>query len=141
MGTKIKNIKTKEEIPRNMVIFIVSALQKEGYCVKTNLIKRSNGISGRISRKYGNYIPDIFAFRGVNDILVIEFETCASISSRENENKWKVLSSKPGLDFHVIVPPNCMEKAQFKSRIKNIPVKIHCINNWKNIFELRELAK
>lgn len=142
MGTKIRNTKTGEEIPRNILASIVGTLQKDGYYVKTNLINHPNRTSGRISRKYGNYIPDILAFRGTKDIMVIEFETCGSISSRENENKWKVISSKPGLDFHIVVPLKCMEKAQFKSRIKNIPVKIHCINNWKSIFEFNgELAK
>ncbi len=138
MGTKIKNIKVREEIPKNTVISIVNILQKEGYYVKTNITEGQNKISGRMFRKYGNYIPDIFAFRGINDIMVIEFETCASVSSPKNENKWKLLSSKPGLDFHIIVPFNCMEKARFKSRIRNIPVKIHCINNWEHIFEFKK---
>ncbi len=138
MSTKIKNIAAREEIPRNMVTSIVNTLQKEGYYVKINITRGQNKTSGRMFRKYGNYIPDIFAFRGINDVMVIEFETCANISSPKNENKWKVLSSKPGLDFHVVVPLNCVEKARFKSRIKNIPVKIHCINNWESIFELKE---
>lgn len=133
MGIKINNIKTGEVIPRNIVMSIVDTLQKDGYYVKTHLLKRSH--TCRISGKYGIYTPHIFAFKGANDIRAIEFETCASISSHENENKWKVLSSKPGLDFHIIVPLNCMERAQFKSRIKNIPVKIHCIDKWKNIFD------
>ncbi len=138
MRTKIKTTRAREDIPRNTVTSIVNKLQKEGYHVKTNIMKGQNRIARGISRKYGSYTPDIFAFRGINDIMVIEFENCANISSHEIENKWKLFSSKPGLDFHIIVPLNCMEKARYKSRVRNIPVKVHCINNWKHIFELKE---
>lgn len=141
MVAKIKNSKI-EDVPKNVVTSIVSKLQKEGYSVKTNLTPQQNRISRVISLKYGSYAPDIFAFKGMNKTIAIEFENSTSIASYENEKKWKVLSSKPGLDFHVIVPPNCIEKAKVKSRIKNIPVKIHCIKTLQNTLEFNmELSK
>ncbi len=134
MYTTIKNKKTKENVSGSMVTSIRDTLQKEGYCVKTNF-RYPNRISSPIPIKFGNYIPDIFAYKSINDIIIIDFENCGNILSSKNENKWKSLASKPGLDFHIIVPPCCREKAQLKSKIKNIPVKIHCANDWKNSLE------
>ena len=130
----IKNTKKRQKIQENMKASIVSMLQKDGYHVKTNL-KYFNNVFGRMQTKYGKYTIDIFAYKGNNDILVVEFEDCVNILSRENENKWKYLISKPGLDLHIIVPFSCKEKAYIKSRIKNIPLEIHCDTDWKNIFE------
>lgn len=141
MVAKIKNSKT-ESVPRSVVTSIVSKLQKEGYSVKTRINQCQNRIPCGVYPKYENYTPDIFAFKGMNNIVIIEFENSTSITSSENENKWKVLSSKPGLDFHVIVPSNCIKKAMIKSKIKNIPVNIHCIKTWKNTLEFdMELSK
>lgn len=127
MGTILKNMSV-ERVPGKMVKSVVETLQKEGYSVKTNLQRHPNGILGGIPIKFGRYIPDIFAFRGINDILVVEFETCTDILSPEVENKWKFLSSKSCFNLHLIVPFGCKEKAYMKSRIKNIPVTVHCIN-------------
>ncbi|MBI5680539.1 MAG: hypothetical protein HZC47_06595 [Methanobacterium sp.] len=141
MVAYINNNKT-EAIPRNVVTSIVNKLQKEGYCVKTNFKPHQNRSSNRIPTKYRSYAPNIFAFKEINKIVLIEFENSANILSSRNEQKWKILSSKPGLDFHIIVPHNCVEKAQIKSRIKNIPVKIHCINTWPDTLEFnRKLSK
>lgn len=120
--------------PDKMFKSVVGILQNEGYTVKSN---RSCGrLSGRIPVKFGKYTPDIFAFREINDIKVIEFENCTDILSSENENKWRLLSSKSCIDLHLVVPSCCKEKVNMKSRIKNIPVTVHCINDCYNSLKL-----
>lgn len=135
MYTTIKNGKNNENISSSIVTSIRDTLQKNGYCVKTNF-RYPNRISSGLPIKFGNYIPDVFAYKSINDIVIIDFETCGDILSSKNENIWKSMAFKPGLDFHIIVPPCCREKAKLKSKIKNIPVKIHCTNDWKNSLEL-----
>lgn len=126
----------KTKIQENLATSIVKTLQKNGYYVEKNL-KYPGSIYRGTKTKYGKYVLDIFAYKGSNDILVIEFENCESILSRDNENKWKYLTSKPGIDLHIIVPLSCREKAYLTSRIKSIPVRIHDYNNWRNIFDLK----
>ncbi len=130
MYTKIRNMPAG--VSGKTVKSVVETLQKEGYSVKTNLQRYPNQIFGSIPIKFGKYTPDIFAFRGINDILVVEFENCIDIKSHECENKWKMLASKSCFNLHIIVPSCCKEKANLKSRIKNIPVTIHSINDWEN---------
>ncbi len=135
MGVKITSVDgISETFPEKMFKSVVEILQKEGYSVKTK--RHSGGISGRIPIKFGKYTPDIFAFRGINDIMVVEFENCTDILSHESENKWRLLSSKSGFDLHLIVPLCCKKKVYTKSRIKNIPVTIHCINDCHNSLKL-----
>lgn len=124
-----------EEIPLKTVRSVIYRLQKEGYCVKSSF-KYPKKIPAAIPIRFGNYIPHIFAYKGMNDFIIVEFETCGNILSPKNENKWRALSSKSGLAVHLIVPLGCKEKAELKSKIKNIPVKIHCMNHWEDSFNL-----
>lgn len=132
----IKNNGMKTKIQENLATSIVKTLKKNGYYVEKNL-KYPGNIHRGVRTKYGKYVLDIFAYRGSNDIVVIEFENCESILSPDNENKWKYLMSKPGIDLHIIVPLSCREKAYLKSRIKNISLGIHDYNSWRNIFDLK----
>lgn len=121
-----------ERIRENVVKSMVNAFQKDGYHVKTKFrypISLSKGIQTN-----GKQVLDIFAYKGSDNRIVIEFENCTSILSHKNEIKWKSLISKPGLNLYLIVPCNCKEKAHFKSKIKNIPVEIYDYTNWKDIF-------
>lgn len=127
-----KNIKTGE-ISKNSVRPFIYKLQKEGYLVKST-IGHYNGNSN----KFRKCSPDIFAYKNSNDVIIIEFETCSDIVSSESENKWRMLCSKPGRNVHIIVPSCCKERAYYKSRILNIPVNIHCLNNWEDSLQFNQ---
>ncbi len=126
----------KEKVKENITTSIVKTLKNEGYNVKTNL-KYGNGAYRGFQTKYRNHIVDIFAYKRCNDILMIELGRCPDILSSENENKWRSLLSKPGLDLHVIVPSRCKEKVYLKSKILDIPITIHDYNNWEGTFNLK----
>jgi len=120
--------------PQKKFKSVVEILQKEGYSVKTKKI--CGEISGKIPIKFGKYTPDIFAFREINDIIVVEFENCTNILSPEIESKWRLLASRSCIDLHLIVPSCCKEKVNMKNRIKNIPVTVHCINECHNSLKM-----
>ncbi|MEN4018752.1 MAG: hypothetical protein PQ975_05790 [Methanobacterium sp.] len=126
----------KTKIQENLTTSIVKTLKKNGYYVEKDL-KYPGSIYRGTRTKYNKYVLDIFAYRGSNDIVVIEFENCESILSHDNKNKWKYLISKPGIDLHIIVPLGCREKVYLTRKIKNIPVRIHDYSNWRNIFDLK----
>ncbi len=67
--------------------------------------------------------------------MVIKYENCSDVLSNKNKKLWKALSSKPGVNFHILVPSYCKEKAQIKSRMLNVPVKILCLEDWEDSFE------
>jgi hypothetical protein len=123
----------KGELPRNIAKSLVDTLQKEGYLVKRNF-EYPNKISSNFDVKYPSYTLDIFAVKR-NDIMVIKYENCSDVLSNKHKRLWKALSSKPGVNFHILVPSYCSEKAQVKSRMLNVPVKILCLNDWKDSFE------
>lgn len=135
MDTKITSIDgVQKKVSGKTVESIVETLQKEGYNVKTGFSSSPNKISGGVPIKFGKYTPDIFAFRGLNEILLVEFEICTNILSSDIENKWRLLSSKSRQNLHLIVPYGCKQKFENRSRVKNIPVTIHCINNCVDSF-------
>lgn len=133
MRIKINNTK-KEGIPENITKSVIVTLQKEGYLVKRN-VEYPNKISSTLPVKYRRYVLDIFAFKKVNDIVVIKYENCLDVLSNKNKKNWKALSAKPGVDFYMLVPSCCKEKAQLKIRMLNIPVKIICMNDLKDSFK------
>ncbi|HEX3013173.1 MAG TPA: hypothetical protein VHO92_02725 [Methanobacterium sp.] len=138
MHLKNNNTKIKSEIPGNVAKDLASTLQKEGYLIKRNF-EYPNKISSTFDVKYRSYVLDIFAFKRMNDIVVIKYENCFDISSNKNKKLWKALSSKPGVNFHILVPSYCKEKAQMKSEMLNIPVKILCMDNWKDSLEFSSI--
>lgn len=122
---------TVEKLGQNISIDMINLLKNEGYIVKKGIRYKGYG-----KTKSSKYTLDIFAYKGINDIICIEFPECENILSRENENKWKSLIARPGLDLHLIVPPRCREKLYLKYKIKNIPMGIYDYNNYKDEFEL-----
>lgn len=130
---KNSSIKTKGEFPGNIAKSLVGTLQKEGYIVKRNF-KYPTKISTNFDVKYRSYILDIFAVKR-NNIMVIKYENCFDVLSNKNKGLWRALSSKPGVNFHIMVPSYCKEKAQIKSRMLNVPVKILCLDDWKDSFK------
>ena len=139
MYMRTSNIKTKGELPGNIAKSLVDTLQKEGYLVKRNF-EYPNKLSANFDVKYPSYTLDIFAVKR-NDIIVIKYENCSDVLSNKNKKLWKALSSKPTVKFHILVPSYCKEKAQVKSRMLNVPVKILCLNEWKNSFEYSSNSK
>ncbi len=133
MYMKTGNIKTNGELPRNIAKSLVDTLQKEGYLVKRNF-EYPNKILSNFDVKYPSYTLDIFAVKR-NDIMVIKYENCSDVLSNKHKKLWKALSSKPGVNFYILVPFYCKEKAQIKSRMLNVPIKILCLDNWKDSFE------
>ena len=133
MCMKAGSTKTKGELPGNIAKSLVDTLQKEGYLVKQNF-EYPNKILSNYNVKYPRYTLDIFAVKR-NDIMVIKYENCSDVLSNKNKKIYKALSFKPGVNFHILVPSYCKEKAQIKSSMLNIPVKILCLNDWKDSFE------
>ena len=133
MCVRAGSIKTNGELPWNIAKSLVGTLQKEGYLVKRNF-KYPNRILSNFDVKYPSYILDIFAVKR-NDIMVIKYENCSDVLSNKNKKLWKALSSKPSVNFHILVPSYCKEKAQTKSRMLNVPVKILCLEDWEDSFE------
>lgn len=120
----------KGEIPE-IVESLANTLQRKGYLVKRNF-KYHHKIYFNV--KYPSYTLDIFAFKR-NDILAIKYENCSDVLSTKNRKLWRELSSKPGVNFHILVPAYCKEKAQIKSRMMNVPVKIISLDDWEDSFE------
>ena len=133
MCVKVGSTKTKGELPRNIAKSLVDTLQKEGYLVKRNF-EYPNKILSNFDVKYPSYTLDIFAVKR-NDIIVIKYENCSDILSNKHKKLWKALSSKPSVNFHILVPSYCKEKAQIKSRMLNVPIKISCLDDWEDSFE------
>ena len=133
MCMRASSIKTKGELPVNIAKSLVGTLQKEGYLVKRNF-EYPNKLSSNLDVKYPSYILDIFAVKR-NDIMVIKYENCSDVLSNKNKKLWKGLSSKPGVNFHILVPSYCKERAQIKSRMLNVPIKILCLDDWEDSFE------
>ena len=133
MCMKAGSTKTKGELPGNITKSLVDTLQKEGYLVKQNF-EYPNKILSNYNVKYPSYTLDIFAVKR-KDIMVIKYENCSNVLSNKNKKIYKALSSKPGVNFHILVPSYCKKKAQIKSSMLNIPVKILCLNDWKDSFE------
>lgn len=133
MCVKAGNIKTNGKLHGNITKSLVDTLQKEGYLVKRNF-EYPNKISTNFDVKYPNYTLDIFAVKK-NDIVVIKYENCSDVLSNKNKKLWKALSSKPGVNFHILVPSYCKEKAQIKSRMLNVSIKILPLDDWKDSFE------
>jgi hypothetical protein len=67
--------------------------------------------------------------------MVIKYENCFDVLSNKNNGLWRALSFKPGVNFHILVPSYCKEKAQIKSRMLNVPVKILCLDDWEDPFK------
>lgn len=126
--------KIKGELPGNITKSLVDTLQNEGYLVKRNF-EFPNKISSTLDVKYKSYTLDIFAFKR-NNIVAIKYENCPDVLSNKNKKTWKALSSKTGVNFYILVPSCCKEKAQIKSRMMNIPIKILCLDDWKDLFKL-----
>lgn len=137
MGIRTSNMKIKSELPGNIAKSLVDTLQKEGYLVKRNF-EYPNKILSNFDVKYPRYTLDIFAVKR-NDIMVIKYENCSDVLSNKNKKLWKGLSSKPGVNFHILVPPSCKEKAQIKSRMLNVPIKISCLDDWEDSFEFSSI--
>ena len=132
MHMKINNTR-KEKIPENITKSLIDRLQKGGYFVKRD-VEYPNRISSNLHVNYKKYVLDIFAFKR-NDIVIVKYENCHTVLSNKNKKHLKALSSKPGVNFHILVPSYCKEKTQIKSRMLNIPVKILCPNDLNGLFE------
>ena len=137
MGIRTSNMKIKSELPGNIAKSLVDTLQKEGYLVKRNF-EYPNKILSNFDVKYPSYTLDIFAVKR-NNIMVIKYEKCSDVLSNKNKKLWKALSSKPSVNFHILVPPCCKEKAQIKSRMLNVPIKISCLDDWEDSFEFSSI--
>ncbi len=133
MCMKTHSTKTNVELPGNIVKSAVDMLQKEGYIVKRNF-EYPHKISSDLNVKYPIYTLDIFAVKK-NNIIAIKYENCSEVLSNKTKKLWKALSSKPGVHFHILVPSYCSKKAQIKSRMLNVQVKILCQNNWEDSLE------
>lgn len=137
----ISSTKSKDKIPEDVALSIAHVLKNEGYFVKRG-IQYPKRFSSFNSMNHKDYVLDIFAYKKADDMVFVKYENCADALSHKNENILKSISTKPGVKFHILVPSCCKERAISKSRIMNLPVKIDCLNNWKNLFQLKgEAAK
>lgn len=127
------SMKINGKIPENIIKSAADTLQKEGYIVKRNF-EYPHKISSNFNVKYPSYTLDIFAVKK-NDIVAIKYEKCPDVLPNKNKKLWKALCSKPGVHFHILVPSYCSKKAQVKSRMLNVQVKILCLNNWEDSLE------
>jgi len=80
-------------------------LKTEGYTVYAD-------ISGYTKPPQINgYIPDIYAVKD-NLKIIVEVETCDTISDEHTRNQYLSFSNIMGTQFHIVVPESCLSQAK-----------------------------
>lgn len=98
-----------------------SKFASEGFYVKADHIGHPNGAPDQVI----SHVPDISATKVNHRKIIVEAETGGSISSDGTYNQWKEFSGVFGVEFHVIVPKNCLEYAKYQAQSWGIR-----IDNW-----------
>ena len=125
-----------KEIHERLIRSVVKKLEEEGYSVRAAHIDHPNGIP----RNYGDYIPDVHAIKGIDEVIV-EVETCDTILSHKTERQWRTFGSRVGTKFYIIVPCNCKDKAELKKRAMSLSAEIYCGDwHWGNLEQPFEKA-
>jgi len=105
-------------IHTRLISVLVNKFVSEGYEVSADHIGYPNGEP----KEWKGYIPDIHAIKGTKE-LFIEAETCDTLDNVETKLQWITLSSKPDVEFSVIIPKNCLEEAKELAKKWNVEVK------------------
>ncbi len=105
------------KIHMRLISALVNKLMAEGYKVSADHIGYPNGIP----KEYQGHIPDISATKGGKTYLM-EAETCDTLESPETRTQWTAFSSYPNIEFSIIVPEECLNKA--KKLAKKWKIKI-----------------
>jgi hypothetical protein len=110
-----KRVAEKQLLHDSMVRALANELMSQGYYVYAD-------ISGFTQpQEIRGYIPDIIAVKEKSTVIA-EAETCDTIDTEHTREQYKVFSTVPGTDFHVIVPESCLTSAQYYANIWGISV-------------------
>ena len=101
----------------HLISAMVNKLIADGWKVSADHIGYPNGSPPQ----FNNFVPDIYAKKGSKEII-IEAETCDSLSD-ETRVKWTALSSNKNIEFSLIIPKKCVDKAKELAKKWNIQVK------------------
>jgi len=107
MSPNISNIETLKRLISGMA----NKLSSEGYDVQADYIGHPNGKPD----EFNKYTPNIYAVKGDKKIIV-DASDCDSLASVSEENelnlRWNAFSKVEGVEFMVIVPRSCLQKAK-----------------------------
>jgi hypothetical protein len=78
------------------------------------------GWPGGTPAMIGGHVPDVTA-RGRRGLLVVEVETCDTITLAQTRSQWTAFSSTPGT-FRVLVPTSCLAAAKRQAYLWRIRV-------------------
>ena len=89
---------------------MVNVLMNKKYKISANFIGYPNGIPKSINEE----IPDIRAKKDESDKkeIIIEAETKDSLKIESVRRRWNIFSSEENIDFYVITPEDCIDKAK-----------------------------
>jgi len=116
-----KNSDTSNEHIR-LITAMVNKLMSEGYNVSADHIGYPNGLPDKVN----NFIPDIYAYKGDKKIIV-EAKTCKSLEDEQTKVELVALSTNKDIEFSLIVPKRCVERAKELTKKWGVKVK----NFWK----------
>jgi len=108
---------TTQSAHDKLVKALADKFETEGYFVKADHIEHPNGAPSEVN----GYKPDIYATK-TNQRIIVEAETCDSIGTDETHQQWQAFSVAVGMEFHVIVPKQCLATAQEQAKLWGVNV-------------------